>query len=98
MWIEKMAGLTVSAATHHDGGIGHCGEGKMPYRADLQLANLHRQQVDAQIEEQRARVASLQKAGQESKSAEDLLNVLLETRSLLIAYIQRTAPVTGHLV
>jgi hypothetical protein len=64
----------------------------MPYRADLSLANLHLEQVDRQIEEQRARIAMLQKGGQETKSAEDLLMVLLESRKLLIQYVQRTTP------
>ena len=60
----------------------------MPYRADLELANLHLSQVEKQIEQQKARIASLQQSGQETQSAEGFLNVLLETNKLLVEYVK----------
>jgi hypothetical protein len=64
----------------------------MPYRADLELANVHLAQVERQIEQQNARIALLQKSGQETQSAAGLLNVLLETKKLLAEYVKRTTP------
>jgi hypothetical protein len=64
----------------------------MPYRADLELARLHLSQIEQKIEEQQTRIATLKQNGQQSRSAEDLLKVLSQTRNLLLDFIQRTTP------
>jgi hypothetical protein len=64
----------------------------MPYRADIELAHLHLGQVEQKMEDQQARIKTLQQGGQDAKSAEDLLTVLSATRNSLVDFIRRTTP------
>jgi hypothetical protein len=66
--------------------------GKMPYRADLELARIHLNQIEKSIEKEELRIRSLQANGQPTKSADDLLNVLSQSRALIQGYIERTTP------
>jgi hypothetical protein len=64
----------------------------MPHRADLDLARIHLDQLQENIEEQQLRISLLKEKGQPTKSAEDLLKVLSQTRGLILDYIERTTP------
>ena len=70
--------------------LGHEDFKGMPYRADIELARVHLDQLEQAIEHQRVRIAMLRESGQPSATSDDLLTVLCATRDQVKAYIERT--------
>jgi len=59
------------------------------FRADVDLALLHKLQLDKKIAEQEQRIARLKHLGSDTRAAEDFLQTLHETLELVVMHVLR---------